>query len=240
MLELDNIHKSYPLGPVRVEILKGVSLRIDSGELVSIVGKSGCGKSTLMNILGLLDTATTGRYILDGRETGSLTDRELSRIRNEKIGFVFQQFFLLSRLTAVENVSLPLVYRGVAEKERRETAREMLDKVGMGDREKHRPMELSGGQQQRVAIARAMAARPAIILADEPTGALDTAVGQSIMELFSELNQTQGITTLIITHDPNIARQCGRMIRMQDGVVAEAEASSVAGRGKSISADAGR
>ena len=210
-----------------MEILKGVSLRIISGEMVSIVGKSGCGKSTLMNILGLLDSPTTGRYILDGRETGSLTDRELSRIRNEKIGFVFQQFFLLSRLTAVENVGLPLVYRGVPEKERREVAREMLDRVGMGDREKHRPMELSGGQQQRVAIARAMAARPAIILADEPTGALDTTVGQSIMDLFVELNQTRGITTIIITHDPNIARQCGRVIRMRDGTVEESGGGAV-------------
>jgi putative ABC transport system ATP-binding protein len=221
MLELFDIHKSFAIGPVRMEIIKGVSLRIESGEMVSIVGKSGCGKSTLMNILGLLDTATTGSYILDGRETGALTDRELSRIRNEKIGFVFQQFFLLSRLTAVENVSLSLVYRGMPEKERREVAREMLDKVGMGDREKHRPMELSGGQQQRVAIARAMAGRPAIILADEPTGALDTTVGQSIMDLFVELNRSRGITTVIITHDPNIARQCGRVIRMRDGIVEE-------------------
>ncbi len=219
MLELLDIRKSYMLGPVEVEILKGLNLEVPPGELVSIVGTSGCGKSTLMNIIGLLDTPTSGRYLMEGREISRLSDDELSGIRNSKIGFVFQSFHLLPRLSAVENVCMPLVYRGVPERERVEMARSMLARVGMGDREGHRPTELSGGQQQRVAIARALAGKPSLLLADEPTGALDTAVGQSIMDLFLELNAVESITTIIITHDPGIARQCKRVVKMRDGLL---------------------
>ena len=218
---LENIRKSFTLGPVQVEVLKGVDLEVGAGELVSIMGTSGCGKSTLMNVIGFLDQPTSGRYLMEGRETSSLSDRELSTIRNRKIGFVFQQFNLLGRLTALENVCLPLIYRGMGEREQRRIAREMLERVGMAERAGHKPTELSGGQQQRVAIARALAGSPSIILADEPTGALDTQVGQDIMNLFLELNATQKITTILITHDPHIAAQCRRVVRMKDGVIAD-------------------
>ncbi|PTN38490.1 ABC transporter ATP-binding protein [Desulfonatronum sp. SC1] len=221
LFKLENIRKSFTLGPVQVEVLKGVDLEVGAGELVSIMGTSGCGKSTLMNVIGFLDQPTSGRYLMEGRETSSLSDRELSTIRNQKIGFVFQQFNLLGRLTALENVCLPLIYRGMAEREQRRIAREMLERVGMAERAGHKPTELSGGQQQRVAIARALAGSPSIILADEPTGALDTQVGQDIMNLFLELNATQRITTILITHDPLIAAQCRRVVRMKDGVIAD-------------------
>ena len=219
LLKLENICKSFTLGPVVLDVLKGVDLEVESGEMLSIMGSSGCGKSTLMNVIGFLDQPTSGRYFLEGRETSTLSDQELSYIRNSSIGFVFQQFNLLNRLSALENVCLPLVYRGVKEKEQRRMAQEMLEKVGMGDRAGHRPGELSGGQQQRVAIARALAGSPSIILADEPTGALDTVVGQEIMNLFLELNASQRITTILITHDPNIAAQCRRVVRMKDGLI---------------------
>ena len=219
MLSLSNIRKSYRIGPTEVEVLKGVSLEIDAGEMVSIMGASGCGKSTLMNIIGLLDRPTSGRYVLNGNEVSYDDDDLLSGIRNRSIGFVFQQYQLLSRLTAQENVELPLVYRGRGERGDRETGLLFLERVGMGDRAGHRPTELSGGQQQRVAIARALATRPALILADEPTGALDTRVGQEIMDLFRALNAEEGITVVIITHDPNIARQCRRTVVMRDGVI---------------------
>jgi len=219
MLNLVDIRKAYRIGPIDVEVLKGVSLEVVQGELVSIMGASGCGKSTLMNIIGLLDKPTSGVYTLGGKETANLSDNEISGIRNQKIGFVFQSFYLLSRLTALENVGIPLIYRGMKKKEIMEISLEYLKKVNMEDRHNHRPNELSGGQQQRVAIARALAARPAIILADEPTGALDTGVGQDIMDLFIRLNHEEGITIIIITHDPDIAGQCKRCVRMKDGRV---------------------
>jgi len=219
MIQLENIHKSFQMGPVAVEVLKGASLTIEAGELMSIVGQSGCGKSTLMNIMGLLDTPTSGTYTLEGKPVAAMNDKALSEIRNQKIGFVFQQFNLLTKLTALQNVALPLVYRGVGEKERRKKALEMLEKVGMKGRENHRPTELSGGQQQRVAIARALVGSPAMILADEPTGALDKRVGQEIMDLFMRLNRDEGITMFIITHDMGIARQCDAFVRMEDGVI---------------------
>jgi putative ABC transport system ATP-binding protein len=224
MIELRDIHKSYQMGPVSVEVLKGVTLSIRSGELLSIVGQSGCGKSTLMNIIGLLDSPSAGTYILDGKPVAEMNDKALSEIRNRKIGFVFQQFNLLSKLTALQNVALPLVYRGSPERERIRAAREVLEKVGMLDREHHRPTELSGGQQQRVAIARALVGSPSIILADEPTGALDQRVGQEIMDLFVRLNQEEAITIFVITHDMSIARQCKGYVRMQDGIIHDPQA----------------
>jgi len=221
MLNLVDIRKAYRIGPIDVEVLKGISLEVEKGELVSIMGASGCGKSTLMNIIGLLDKPASGSYVLEGKETGDLSDNEISVIRNQKIGFVFQSFHLLSRLTALENVGVPLIYRGMKKSEIRETSIEYLKKVNMEDRHNHRPNELSGGQQQRVAIARALAAKPALILADEPTGALDTGVGQDIMDLFIRLNGEEGITVIIITHDPDIAIQCNRRVNMKDGRVFE-------------------
>jgi putative ABC transport system ATP-binding protein len=181
------------------------------------MGVSGSGKSTLMNIIGLLDRPTRGVYILDNKEIGHYSDDELSVLRNQKIGFVFQSFYLLPRLTAVENVGYPLIYRNLPRKEIQHRALAMLDRMGMADRAKHRPNELSGGQQQRVAIARALVGKPSILLADEPTGALDSHVGKEIIDLFISLNQTEGITIVIITHDPNIASRCKRCVRMEDG-----------------------
>ena len=224
MIELQDIHKSYMLGSVPMEVLRGVTLTVDQGELLAIVGASGCGKSTLMNILGFLDTPSSGRYIFEGKESSDLDDTTLSRIRNERIGFCFQQFNLLPRLSALDNVCLPLVYRGVARAERIERAGAMLDRVGMADRMNHKPSELSGGQQQRVAIARALVGDPALILADEPTGALDSATSDAIMALFSELNRERRITTIIITHDPDLARRCDRLVHMSDGMLREGEA----------------
>lgn len=221
MLALSNIHKSYYLGPVKVDILKGVSLEVERGDLLSIVGKSGCGKSTLMNIIGLLDEPDSGQYVIGEREMSECNDREKSAIRNQKIGFVFQQYNLLPKLTAVENVALPLIYRGMGRRDRESVATEMLGKVDMADRGRHRPMELSGGQQQRVAIARALAGSPAIIIGDEPTGALDPHVGAEIMELFKKLNEDESITFILITHDLGIARQCKRAVEMKDGVLNE-------------------
>lgn len=219
MIKLDDIRKSFYLGPVEVEILRGVDMEVRGGDLLCIVGASGCGKSTLMNILGFLDIPDKGRYIFEDREMRDLSDSDLSEIRNRKIGFVFQQFFLLPKLNAADNVCLPLVYRGTGKKERDETAMRMLEKVGMADRAGHKPSELSGGQQQRVAIARALAAGPSLILADEPTGALDKNTSRDIIELFWELNKSQGMTVILITHDPDIARECPRVLRMEDGRV---------------------
>jgi len=221
MLTLTDIRKSYRIGPTEVDVLKGVSLEIKQGELVSIMGPSGCGKSTLMNIIGLLDRPTSGSFMLDGAEVTYTNDDALSEIRNKRIGFVFQQYFLLSRLTALENVALPLVYRGETGHNNRDRCMELLKRVGMDERAMHRPAELSGGQQQRVAIARALVGSPSLILADEPTGALDTLVGGEIMELFKTLNAEEGITVVIITHDPGIARQCKRVAVMKDGVIVE-------------------
>ncbi|WP_320171116.1 ABC transporter ATP-binding protein [Maridesulfovibrio sp.] len=219
MLDLKNIRKSYRLGSMEVEILKGVDLHVKEGEMLAVVGASGCGKSTLMNIMGFLDTPTTGEYLFRGRAAQGLSDDELSHIRNTDIGFVFQQFNLLSRMTSLENVCLPLIYRQIPLKERLERGREMLFRVGMGDRWHHRPGELSGGQQQRVAIARALCGRPSIILADEPTGALDTSTSNDIMALFNSLNRDEGITVILITHDPGLARRCARSVCMRDGLL---------------------
>lgn len=219
MLHLCDIRKSYRIGPTEVEVLKGINLQIQQGELVSIMGPSGCGKSTLMNIIGLLDRPTSGSFMLDNAEVSYTNDDALSEIRNQRIGFVFQQYFLLSRLTALENVALPLVYRGDTGQNSHDRCMNLLKRVGMDDRAHHRPNELSGGQQQRVAIARALVGNPSLILADEPTGALDTQVGSEIMELFKTLNAEEGITVVIITHDPGIARQCKRVAVMKDGVI---------------------
>jgi putative ABC transport system ATP-binding protein len=219
MLTLTDIRKSYRIGPTEVDVLKGVSLEIKQGELISIMGPSGCGKSTLMNIIGLLDRPTSGSFMLDGAEVSYTNDDALSEIRNKRIGFVFQQYFLLSRLTALENVALPLIYRGDTGQNSHDRCMELLKRVGMDERALHRPAELSGGQQQRVAIARALVGNPSLILADEPTGALDTQVGGEIMELFKTLNAEEGITVVIITHDPGIARQCKRVAVMKDGVI---------------------
>ena len=219
MLDLRDIHKVYRVGPTAVEVLKGISLTIEPGELVSITGTSGCGKSTLMNIIGLLDRPSSGDYWLDGSRVAYADDDRLSEIRNRRIGFVFQQYQLLSRLSALANVLLPLVYRPepTPDAERRGLA--MLERVGMAERAHHKPPELSGGQQQRVAIARALVGQPTLILADEPTGALDTRVGQEIMDLFRQLNRDDQITVVIITHDPGIARQCDRVVTMRDGLL---------------------
>lgn len=221
MLKLADIKKSYRLGPVDVDVLKGVNLTVEPGDMLSVVGTSGCGKSTLMNIMGLLDSPSVGYVYFEDQDASHLTDSQLSIIRNQKIGFVFQQFHLLSRLTALENVCLPLVYRGMDKRQRIRIAREMLTMVDMSDLGDRKPAALSSGQQQRVAIARALSGTPSLILADEPTGALDTTVGQDIMNLFLDLNRNHGHTIVIVTHDPNIARQCKRAVRMRNGMLYE-------------------
>ncbi len=221
MFRLTDIHKSYVTGPITTDILQGVWLDVNRGDLLSIMGPSGCGKSTLMNIIGLLDRPTGGSYFLNGREIRAMSDDELSAIRNASIGFVFQSFFLLPRLTAWENAALPLVYRGLSAPVIRRRALEMLEKVGMKDHAGNRPRELSGGQQQRVAIARALAGEPEIVLADEPTGALDADTGRDIMRLFVDLNAEEQVTIVVITHDREVARQCRRRTRMVDGALHE-------------------
>jgi len=221
MLRLSDIHKSYAVGPATVAVLSGVDLEVNGGDLVSIMGASGSGKSTLMNIIGLLDTASSGSYVLDGREVSDMSDNGRSAIRNASIGFVFQSFHLLPRLTALENVGLPLVYRGMRSAEIRRRAGVALEKVGMAERVDHKPNELSGGQQQRVAIARALVGEPAIVLADEPTGALDPATANEIMELFADLNREEGTTIIIITHDPEVAERCARRTRIGNGALRE-------------------
>ena len=223
MIKVSGIRKSYPLGPVEIEVLKGVDLEISNGELISIMGQSGCGKSTLMNILGLLDKPSVGDLFIKEEKITYENDNFLSDLRNRSIGFVFQQYHLLTKLTALENVGVPLLYRGEKESTIRKKSIAILEKVGMEDRAGHRPNELSGGQQQRVAIARAMVGEPTFILADEPTGALDTRVGKEIIELFKEVNKKEGITIVIITHDPNLAKQCERYVYMQDGLIVDHE-----------------
>jgi len=221
MLELVDIRKSYRVGPSEVAVLHGISTTIASGELVSIMGTSGSGKSTLMNILGLLDRPSAGQYRVDGEDMLAASADKLAMLRNRKFGFVFQSFNLLPRLSALENVALPLAYRNEPERAARERAMAMLERVGMAERAHHRPTELSGGQRQRVAIARALVGRPSILLGDEPTGALDTRVGQEIMDLMVALNAEEGVTVIIITHAPEIARQCRRRVVMKDGLLVQ-------------------
>ncbi|NUQ84723.1 MAG: ABC transporter ATP-binding protein [Anaerolineales bacterium] len=219
VIETHDLAKVYKMGEVEVHALRGVSFAIQRGEVVAIMGPSGSGKSTLMNMLGCLDRPTSGEYFLDGEAVASLTDDQLADIRNRKVGFVFQSFNLLSRQTAITNVELPLRYSGANNGGRRQRAIEALKAVGLEDRMTHRPYELSGGQQQRVAIARAIVNNPAIIMADEPTGNLDSKVGQEIMNLLLNLNKEIGTTLIIVTHDPRIAEQTQRIIRLKDGLL---------------------
>lgn len=219
MIELRNVTKVYQMGSNSFEALKGISIHIKSEELVAIIGSSGSGKTTAMNIIGLLDKPTKGEYYLNKKEVSSLTPNQQAYLRNRSIGFIFQSFFLLPRLTALQNVGLPLSYRGEDIKMIKEKSLAMLEKVGMGDHAKHRPSELSGGQQQRVAIARALVGNPHIILADEPTGSLDSKTGQDVLNLLIELNRTEGTTVVIITHDDKVARQAQRIIKLSDGLI---------------------
>ena len=220
LIHIENIKKIYNPGENEVRALDGIDLDIERGDLVAIVGHSGSGKSTLMNMLGCLDTPTSGKYVLDGQDVASMTDNQLADVRNKEIGFIFQGFNLISNLDAVGNVELPLVYRGVSKNERKQLAMEALKSVGLEDRMKHKPNEMSGGQQQRVAVARAVAAKPPIILADEPTGNLDTKSTQEILEILKELHRS-GRTVIIITHDEEIASQAHRVIRILDGRIEE-------------------
>ena len=221
VIQTANLKKIYKMGDVEVHALDGVSFKIFKGEVVSIMGPSGSGTSTLMNLLGCLDRPSSGRYVLDGEEVSMLDDDQLADIRNRKVGFVFQSFNLLARQTALANVELPMRYAGVIA-DRKDRAKKALESVGLGDRVFHRPTELSGGQQQRVAVARALVNDPAILMADEPTGNLDSKSGKEIMELLMNLNRDRGTTLIIVTHDPNIAAQTQRVIRLRDGLIEEA------------------
>lgn len=218
LIEIKDVYKIYNPGENEVRALDGVSLSIDEGEFVAIIGQSGSGKSTLMNTLGLLDRPTSGEYFLSGRDVSTLTDDEQSEIRNKQIGFIFQGFNLIPSLTAVDNVELPLVYRGMKKEERNKLSLEALERVGLGQRLHHRPSQMSGGQQQRVAIARAVAAKPPVILADEPTGNLDSSSGREVMRILHELSD-EGRTIILITHDNEIAEEANRIIRIQDGKI---------------------
>lgn len=220
MIKLEHIFKIYQLGENKVYALDDVSLHVAEHEFLSIIGPSGSGKSTLMNMLGCLDVPTSGKYILDGEDVSKKNDDELAYIRNNKIGFVFQGFNLIQKLTAIENVELPLIYLNVPARERRERAKKALESVGLGERLHHTPTELSGGQQQRVAIARALITNPPIILADEPTGNLDSKAGKEVMQIFKELHK-KGNTIILITHDSDVAKQASRMVRIQDGKIYE-------------------
>jgi putative ABC transport system ATP-binding protein len=218
LIELTDIHREYTVGGELVRALDGVSIGIDRGEWVAIIGQSGSGKSTLMNVIGCLDTPTRGSYLLNGKDVSRMADDELAAIRNQEIGFIFQNFQLLPRETSLANVELPLVYRGVPAKERRQKAIEALKKVKLDHRMHHKPTELSGGQRQRVAIARALAGTPSLLLADEPTGNLDSATGEEIVKLFEELHGL-GHTIVLVTHEPKLAARCPRAIRLSDGKV---------------------
>jgi putative ABC transport system ATP-binding protein len=218
IIELKEITKTYKRGEEDLHVLRSISLSVAEGDFVAIIGPSGSGKSTLMNTIGLLDVPTTGSYTLDGVVTENMGDNALAELRNQKIGFIFQQFNLLPRLSAMENVELPMIYAGIPRKERRERANNMLKMLGMGERGHHKPSELSGGQQQRVAIARALAISPSLILADEPTGALDSRTGEEVLELILQLN-AQGNTIVLITHDHHIADNAKRVVSLKDGVI---------------------
>ena len=220
LIEFQQVYKIYPMGDTQVRALDGVSFSIDKGEFVAIVGQSGSGKSTAMNIIGCLDTATSGTYHLHGRDVSALSESELARVRSKEIGFIFQSFQLLQRQDALQNVELPLIYAGMSGHERAARAQQMLERVGLKDKMHHFPNQLSGGQQQRVAIARALANNPTILLADEPTGALDRATGRQVMSLFHDLND-EGRTIIMITHDIEIARHARRIVRILDGEISE-------------------
>ncbi|SHI66572.1 putative ABC transport system ATP-binding protein [Dethiosulfatibacter aminovorans DSM 17477] len=219
VIKMNNIVKEYRIGEIRLNALKNIDLTIENGEFVSIMGPSGSGKSTLLNVIGCLDKCTEGSYILDGNSVEKLSDNKLSEIRNRFLGFVFQNFSLLPKLNSIKNVEIPLVYRGVNGKMRKEMAEEALIKVGLKDRMKHLPMQLSGGQQQRVAIARAIVGNPSVLLADEPTGALDTSTSKNIMELFLKLNEETELTIVQVTHEESIAEYGKRIIRLVDGEI---------------------
>lgn len=218
MIEVKDIIKKYVTGEIDFTALRGIDLKIDKGEFTAIMGPSGSGKSTFMNILGCLDRFDSGKYILNGNDVTHLNDKELAFIRNKEIGFVFQAFNLLPRMTVLENVELPMTYAGVPAKQRRERALNALDRVGLSDRVKHRPNEISGGQKQRVAIARAIVNDPAVIMADEPTGNLDTKSSVEIMKIFQDLNN-EGSTVIMVTHEPDIAKHCKRVVRFRDGEI---------------------
>lgn len=219
LIKLEQVSKTYLMGQNQVHALKNANLVIERGEMLAVVGSSGSGKSTLMNIIGFLDRPSSGRYEFNDKDVSSLSEDELADIRNQEIGFVFQSFFLLPRLTAVQNVILPLFYRGVAHEAALEQARRILEKVGVGHLANNRPNQLSGGQQQRVAIARALVGDPKVVLADEPTGALDTDTGNEVMQLFTDLNRKEGRTIVIITHDKDISRRCERTVAIKDGIL---------------------
>jgi putative ABC transport system ATP-binding protein len=219
VIEVHNLHRTYSLGEVQVHALRGITLKVERGEFVAIMGASGSGKSTFMNLIGCLDRPTRGTYLLDGHDVSTLTKRDLAHIRNRKLGFVFQGFNLLSRTSALENVELPLIYSAVSHEERIARAREALKAVGLEGREDHHPAQLSGGQQQRVAIARALVNDPAIILADEPTGNLDSRTSVEIMQIFQKLNEDRNITIMLVTHETDIARFAKRVVQFRDGKV---------------------
>lgn len=220
MLKINQLHKSYPIGDSSLHVLKGIDLKVEEGEMVAIMGSSGSGKSTLLNIIGMLDEADSGDYILDGLPIKDLTEKKAAVYRNKFLGFIFQSFNLINYKNALENVALPLYYQGMKRKERQEKALFHLEKVGLADWAKHLPKELSGGQNQRVAIARALAANPKLLLADEPTGALDTKTSYEIMEFIQQLND-EGKTILMVTHEEDIANMCKRIVRLRDGVIME-------------------
>jgi len=222
MLEIKKIKKIYQMGKVKVEALRGVSFYIDKGEFVAIMGPSGSGKSTLMHIIGCLDQPTEGNFVIGGKDVSKLNDDRLAEIRNKRIGFVFQQFNLLSRTSILHNVEIPLIYAGLKAKQRRELAKQALESVGLGDRLKHKPNEISGGEKQRAAIARALVNNPLIILADEPTGNLDTKTGEEIMRIFYKLHQ-QGNTLIMVTHEAEVARHARRIIHLRDGLIEKDE-----------------